>query len=255
MEQESLLQEIGLSAKEAKIYQILLKLGISPAKDIVLEAEMPRATVYEILDQLVNKGLVEKFEQNKKTHFRVKHPFALKNYLESEASKIKRAENKLESVLPDFISLYNLSQNRPGVQFFEGVEGIKKIHNQILAEKKEILAYVYINKEVDKILDDYWKWYFKTRIKNKIPVRAITPNNEDGREYKERDEKELRETRLIPEDKFPFTIEKNICGNKVAYLSLQPDEMIGVLIESKEIASTERSIFELAWEAAGEYGE
>lgn len=253
MDQKTLLKEIGLTEKEAAIYQILLKLGVSPAKNVVLEAQMPRGTVYEILDQLADKGLVEKFDHKKKTHFRVKHPFTLKTYLENEVSKIKQAENKLESVLPDFLSLYNLTQNRLGVKFYEGKEGIKKLHSAILTEQKEILAYVYINKEVDKILDNFWQWYFKTRIKNNIYVRAITPNNEDGKKYQQKDEKELRETRLVPEAEFPFTIEKNICGDKVAYFSLKPEELIGVLVESKEIAKTEKSIFELAWRQSTKY--
>ncbi len=249
----SLLSQVGLSKNEAQIYEIMLKLGKIPASKIFTNLSQKRTTVYAVLEELIKKGLVEKDDSQPVAEFRAKHPYTLKEMIDTQVQSIKTAENKLDAVLPDFISFYNQSQKRPGIVFYEGIAGIKKIHQNILTEQKEILAYVYINKEVDKILANYWESYYKTRIKNNIHVRAVSPNNSDGKQYKKNDEKELRETRLIPEDQFPITIEKNICGNKVAYLSLQPNELLGVMIESAEIAKTEKSIFELVWKQAKNY--
>jgi hypothetical protein len=47
-------------------------------------------------------------------------------------------------------------------------------------------------------------------------VRSITIDNIDGRKYQAQDAEQLRETRLVPAEQFPFEIEKNIVGNKVA---------------------------------------
>ena len=57
--------------------------------------------------------------------------------------------------------------------------------------------------------------------------------------------------RFIPAEKFVFKTEINIYSNKVAIWSLKEEELVGVIIESAVIADTHRSIFELAWHAAG----
>ena len=68
----SLLQQVGLSPKEAKIYEILLKLGKVPVNKIVPEAGFKRSTTYSVLDELVSKGLVEKDESREIIQFRAK---------------------------------------------------------------------------------------------------------------------------------------------------------------------------------------
>ena len=43
-------------------------------------------------------------------------------------------------------------------------------------------------------------------------------------------------------------MEINIYGNKVAFISYRQEELLGVLIESAEIAKTMRSVFGLVWD-------
>ncbi len=125
-------------------------------------------------------------------------------------------------------------------------------HLEVLAEKKEILAYVRLDKKLDAPLSDFWSKYYRIRRKYNIHVRSICPDNPGGRDYQKKDKKELRTTRLIPFKLYPFEIEKNIVGNKIVFFSRQEGKLIATLIENKAIADTERAIFELAWEQTGE---
>jgi len=68
-------------------------------------------------------------------------------------------------------------------------------------------------------------------------------------EYKDLDEKFIKETRLVSADKFLFTIEMMIYGDKVAFISFK--EKIGIIIESQDINNNMRAFFELAWGAVG----
>jgi len=86
-------------------------------------------------------------------------------------------------------------------------------------------------------------------------VRAVTPNTKEGIEYQKNDKEQIRETRLVPLEKFPFNIEKNIVGNKVAFFSTHEGKLIITIIENKEIADAERAIFELAWFQAEHYNQ
>lgn len=72
-----------------------------------------------------------------------------------------------------------------------------------------------------------------------------------GREHQKNDRKENRVTRLVPKDKFPFSNEINIFGNKVMIASFK--DQIGVIIESADVARTQRAIFELAWLGTEKY--
>ncbi len=66
--------------------------------------------------------------------------------------------------------------------------------------------------------------------------------------FKKFGEAELREIYLIPKEKFPFRNEINIYDDKVAIISHEDE--IGVIIQNKNIADTQRSIFELGFEYA-----
>jgi len=248
MNQNTLLKEIGLSEKEAKIYQILLKIGVSPANKLILEAEMPRGTVYEILNELTNKGLVEQFEDKKKTHFRVKHPFALKSYLADEIGKIKQAETKLESVLPDFLSIYNLTQNRPGVEFYEGLIGVKKVAMDSLTSQTEIYSYID-NEAVNKFINDINNEYIKKRKKLGIKKKMLTLNNAYIREHAKSFDKDITEIRII-NAKYPFATVMQIYDNKISYMTLTDEKMIGVIISDPSIYQMHKSLFEFAWDMA-----
>lgn len=59
MQNERLLKEVGLNAYEAAAYLSLLKLGISEARDIYRDSEVPYGKIYSVLDSLAGKGFVE----------------------------------------------------------------------------------------------------------------------------------------------------------------------------------------------------
>ena len=59
--------------------------------------------------------------------------------------------------------------------------------------------------------------------------------------------KEIRESKFISGLGFPTVT--YIYGDKVAILSLEKD-IIGLIIENKDIANTQKQIFELLWKIA-----
>ena len=60
------------------------------------------------------------------------------------------------------------------------------------------------------------------------------------------DQKHLRQTRLISPEKFPFEVEINLYGNNsIGIMSFK--EQFGLIIESKKIYNTLKSIFEMNW--------
>ena len=64
-----LLEEIGLTKTEIKLYLALLKLGQSTTTGIVREAQVHASKVYEFLDKLIQKGLVTYVIKANKRYF------------------------------------------------------------------------------------------------------------------------------------------------------------------------------------------
>src|SRR5206468_4084404 len=79
---------------------------------------------------------------------------------------------------------YTLSVEKPVIRILEGIEGVKKIHIELLAEKKDIPAYVRINEVIDRELEGFWSRYYAIRRKNNIFAKVITPDTKGTKDYK-----------------------------------------------------------------------
>jgi HTH-type transcriptional regulator, sugar sensing transcriptional regulator len=242
-----ILSRLGLSPEQAEIYQSLLEKGPQTATSISHNTSVQRTYIYNLTEQLMEKGLVSLEKKGRTTLFKAQSPDLLLNLLEEQKQRTQQAERALEGILPQLKDLYAQAEERPVVSYYEGPEGVMRANMQILQEKTTILAYLVINKAIDTAMAKYWKQYYKKRIEDNIHVKALTPDTKEGLAYQKRDSEELRETRLISYDKFPIRIEKNIAGNKVAFFSIKNDILMATIIENKEIADAERAIFDLVW--------
>lgn len=104
-------------------------------------------------------------------------------------------------------------------------------------------------KEEFKELEGYFHDFVPRRVKKDIHFRGIVPGCRQDHDPEENKAKK-RDLRYVPELEFPFKNEINIYGNKISIESFK--DKIGLIIESKQIADTQRMIFELAWRGARE---
>ena len=96
-----ILEEIGLTKTEIKIYLTLLKLGQSTTTNIVRKAEIHASKVYEFLDKLIQKGLVSYVIKSNKKYFSASEPDFLKEFLREKENKIKEQESEINKILPE----------------------------------------------------------------------------------------------------------------------------------------------------------
>lgn len=247
MHLNSLLQNFGLNEKQAEVYVTLLQLGSANIQTIADETDLKRTTAYSVLDILIEKGLVY-FNQNG-THrtYHAENPRKLPNLLAEENKQLLARQKTLIEAIPELTSLYNAKLSKPKIRLYEGATGIKEIYSSMLLTKSngEILIFESATLMKGVLLDIWLKDYTSHRIDKKIAQRAIVEECQFANELREKDNDENRQTLILPKNKFPFTNEISIFGNKVAIINFK--EMIGVVIESADVAQTQRSIFELAW--------
>lgn len=247
MEYKDILTRAGLSESETIVYDFLLKEGEVSAGQIAKKIpSLKRGNTYNILKSLISKGLVEQFEKNKTAHFRLEHPSKLKDYLNKQTIEIEHVEKTLGDLLPSLISEYNLTHNKPGVHYFEGVEGIKKIYEDTIAdnpEKKVMFFRSHLDSQ--ELGLDFFDTYSQKRARAEIKTQIIS-SKEITTELQDKDKRLLKERKFWKDFNPPAEID--IYHDKVAIISFDGG-LVGTIIENKAISLTLKKIFEQVWKS------
>lgn len=232
------LQNYGLSEKEARIYLTVLELGTSIASTIARRAELNRITTYTILDDLKRDGIANETTKEGIKYYNVISPDILLRQLEQKYESFKEK-------VPELLALAEKYDNKIKVQFFEWVEWIVKMYNDTLTSTTEpILAFLGLQDMPLTLKKRLFEWYVKQRVSLKIPAKVIVSNTEINQDYKKMDKKNIKETRVIKADFFSLYGEIDIYAeNKIAIFMFNDNEMSGIIIHSKTMHDSLKSIF------------
>jgi len=88
------LREFGLNDYEARVYSTLVFLGPSKAGHVSRESKVPQSKIYDILDSLVGRQLVEVLEGRPKEFKAVDPGSALENLVRNEEKKVMELKEK-----------------------------------------------------------------------------------------------------------------------------------------------------------------
>ncbi len=241
--------ELGLSDNQAIIYEYLLKNGAQTAGNIIKNTPLKRGLVYNILDELCeNKLITKKINKNNKVAvFSPEHPEKLREYLENKEKALGKAKNTLESNLSSIISDFNLVSNKPGVRFFEGDEGIKKIAEDMLKSKTPIYTYMDMN-SVSKFIHDIDKYFEKEKIKKGLKQKILVIDSKIAHKETKSPNDKITEVKYIKMK--PFKSITEIYDNKIVFISLSEDQKskVSIIIEDKQIYEMQKSLFESYWD-------
>jgi len=243
---KNFLLSLNIGEKETNVYLVLLELGKGTVTEISRKAEINRTTGYDILDKLVSYGLAGISGKEPKQEYVAESPDKVIEFLNQKKQQLEKQLVDAKTFLPQLKTIHNVS-DRPKVRFYEGKEGLMQVYEDTLTSKEEILAYAPVD-DMHATLPDYFPKYYERRTKKGIHIRAIIPNTRIGSERASKDKLELRQTALIPPDKYYFTPEINIYDNKIMIASWR--EKLGIIIESAEIAEAMKIIYKLSWAEA-----
>lgn len=233
---ESIIENIGLTKKEARVYLAALEIGSNPVSKIAQKARINRVTTYDIMEKLAKRGLVTSFTRAKVKYYSAADPELVTN-------EYKKKVEELEAALPHLKQLSG-EVAQPKVMSYESLEAIKKIYREILASDNEILMYSNIQ-EIESHWSTYTEDFERKRMDYEIPLRMIAVDNERGKFFQEYDDEFGRKTRLVSGEHYDFSSHTIIYDEKVAIISL--GSPIGVVIEDSQVASSYRALFEMNW--------
>ena len=245
----NLLEKAGLTRAQIDVYFFLLKNTGARAGLIAQSVGRPRGVAYKALDDLIDLGLVEKKEKTGGIAiFKALHPSNLEKLFEEKIKENKRSQQEFMVALPDFVSQYNLSLNKPGVQFYEGIEGVKRVINDNLRSKTVVYTYADME-EVDKYIKEINAQYAKKRDRLKLEKKILLVDSDYTKKVLENYEKSHIEIKFVKKVTHFATI-MQIYDDKISYVTLLPDKMMGIIIQDKSIYAMHRALFESMWENA-----
>jgi len=120
-----ILQNLGLSPNEARIYEALLELGESSISSISTHTNIHRRNVYDAINRLVEKGFIIQLIDSKE-----------RRYLPVEPNKflevVEEKRSKLQQILPKMQELFEKKRAKEGIYIYKGIEGNKNVLRDIL---------------------------------------------------------------------------------------------------------------------------
>lgn len=230
MKYTNALRTLGLSQKDARIYEALLKHGQMGILALSKAADVHRPGLYTHLPRLVSRGLVNEVRKGKRTEYVANSPHNLEPF-------VKDAQETLENIVEDLAAEFSRKQIVPKIETYYGKDGISKIFTDVvmtLEKDEQLYRFSVRNEEHQGYLS---KAYVELRDKKRIERLVIT--NEMG---KKRHEPSInRFAKVLKGDYDVFGVTKMIYKDKIAFIDYENE--VGFIIYNERMAAMEKEVF------------
>lgn len=252
------LAKIGLSEEEARIYLACLEINGGPVSTIARKAGVHRVSCYHTLEKLLRKQLLSQYNKNGIRCFAPESPERLLELMQEKM-------NLAKGLLPELKSMVSRLAFKPKIRFYEGRDGVERVFTESLEvgclprrsseqseeRRREILGYTNL-KDVTEFFPGFFRDYTHEKLKRKIKTRYLSPTTVESVKVMEpflpkNYDRNLIEILLVNKDQFLFENEVLIFDHTVGIVSLNRDELLGLLVESPTFARTMKAVFDLAW--------
>lgn len=238
----NILQNLGLSENEAKVYLATLSLGLTTILRIAKSAEVKRTTVYSVVESLKLRGLISEELKGWKRYFVAENPEKLEKVLDEK-------RNNFQNLLPEFLALQNLKGSDALIKYYQGLEAVKNIYNDLLDEIKAHEDYLVIAAQEQWFNLDpkYFQNFIKKRAKLPINIRLLMIDSLISREHQKQEQIFNEKIKILPKNT-SLTTNLVITPQKVVIHQLIPPIM-AIVIENKSIIQMHQELFEIIWKS------
>lgn len=258
----SVLNNLGLSENETKVYIEALKHEqVSPFM-IAKQVGIPRTTVYDVMFNLALKGLITIKQsqglEKQQTWIVAKNPSTLREMIFKRRKELAKLEVELVDVLPLLKNEYIKQESNTSFQFFPGIKGAKQVMSQTYEAKAHSTLRVFeslmpmdtlgkklINEDVDIGLQS--KRTTNTSIKSLITLNKWTKHVLSYQHQRNKDYVRLHNFRYIDNLLFNINLDISLLEDTVRCVCAQDNEAWGLIIKSVKLITTLNSLFDMVW--------
>ena len=233
MDFQHVLGELGLSDGEIKVYVALLKLGSSPVSDIKEETNLHRTTIYDFVEKLLNKGLINYVVKNNVKYYNASGPQKLVDFL-------KEKQDHLQQVMPELEKLSAFHKEETKVEVYKGAEGLKTVMLGCIRTGKETVGMGIDDGLFKKALPIFIEQYQRLLEEHNITERVLTSKKSEYYFHTKQ-----TNYKFLPSDLFS-PISTLVYGDKIQIVIWEPS-LTTLLIENRQLAQSYRKHFEILW--------
>ena len=240
------LEQIGLNKSEVKVYLTLLRIGASSTGPIITQSKTANSKIYEVLDKLIEKGLVSHFVKENTRYFKAASPKMLLEFLDQRKNEIDSEKEKINKIIPNLMS-YSGKDEENEATIFSGHRGVKTAFMDLVdeldaGEEVHIMG-VY---DFGKVFMRQSIFFQKLRSKKKINAKFLI--NDDARSVAEEFKRyKPVEIRFLPKGMFTPAIFLIYSDKVVVNIA---KEMTFFVLKSKSAKDAFEAYFQLLWKAA-----
>jgi sugar-specific transcriptional regulator TrmB len=230
-----ILEEIGLTPAEIKVYLALLEGGASTAGKILEKAGIQNSVFHFCVNKLIEKGLVSYIKKGKARIYQAASPENFLVYL-------KDKEKKIQEILPELKARQAFAKEHEDVELFEGLNGVISMLNKMIENTKKGDEYMFFAVDVDtknEEVQNFYKRYDTKRKEKGLITKGIAPK-------KMRHLFEKRTYLKMRYSNLPIPSNSAICNDRMCII-LWGEKPKGVLIQSKQIVAKQKEFFNAFW--------
>ena len=234
-----ILEDIGLTNAEIKVYLALLELGTSTAGPILQKSGLHNSVVHMTLNKLLDKGLISFVKEGKRNHYQAANPKHIIDY-------INEKKERFEELLPQLLIKQSAAKEKPEVITFRDIKGIRELLYELLEAGGKEHHTFGSTRESLMMGDEWWINYHKKRAAKGIKAKLLF--NESLQFWKAEAKYPRAEVRYTKAGFEPLT--ETIIRNDKIGIIIWTKKPIGILIHNKVAADSYDKFFEIIWKGA-----
>lgn len=169
---ESILEDIGLSKSEIKVYLTLLEAGPSKSGPIIQKSGLQSSVVHRALKTLLDKGVITFVKIGKDNNYQATNPMNLVDFIENK-------KKKLLDILPELETKQKRSKGNYASEMLLGKKAMFSALLSIIKDakpKEDYFSFSLIEPHDDKEIVDFYQTYNMRRREKKLKVRVLVNN-------------------------------------------------------------------------------
>nr|MBA4404892.1 hypothetical protein [Nanoarchaeum sp.] len=231
-----ILEDIGLTNSEIKVYTTLLELGSSTAGPIIEKTQLQSSVIHNTLNKLIEKGLISYVMEGQKRHYQAANPKHIINFIEEK-------RERFEQILPELIAKQQSKSSPKQVSMFQGIRGIKELLYELLEAGGTEHNTFGSAKESLMLGESWWVNYHKKRAEKRIMAKLIF--NESLKEWTDKNKYPKTQYKFTSQGFEPLT--ETIIRNKKIGIIIWTEKPVGILIENEIAAKSYNKFFNMMW--------
>jgi HTH-type transcriptional regulator, sugar sensing transcriptional regulator len=244
----AILEEIGLTKAEIKVYLALLELGSSTTGPIVEKSGASSSKIYEILDKLMDKGLATVVIEANTKYFEAVSPERLLDYLEEKQKNIAQKKEELEGLIPELKLKQQLSKHRKDASIYRGMKGLESAFEEGMKEMKkgDHLCVIGVPARSEGVNRFFIK-HNKEAAKKGIALDILFDETARNDPQAQKANHPRGEIKFLPKGILTPAAINIFKESTIIFPAEEGDEPLLIMVKSKDVADSFRAQFNILW--------